>query len=127
MSNQLLKTSQVITSQLRNDLPEFKVGSVINVHYKIKEGNKERIQIFTGLVIKKHAGESIDATFTVLKNSTAGIKVERTFPLHSPMIEKIVLVSASQRARKANLSFLHKVKDPIKSVKTKPIKVKSQA
>lgn len=123
MSNLLIQKSKVVSSQLRSDLPDFKVGSVINVFYKIKEGNKERVQIFSGLVTNKHGGSSIDATFTVLKNATGSIKVERTFPLHSPSIEKIVVVSYN-RAKKANLRYLKKVKDPIKALKTIPVKIK---
>jgi len=124
MSNTLLRSSTVVTSQLRTDIPDFRVGSVVEVHYKIKEGTKERVQVFTGIVTNQHAGKTIDATFTVLKNSTAGIKVERTFPLHSPFLDKVV-VTKLQRAKKANLRFLKTTKDPLKAVRTKPIKIKS--
>lgn len=126
MSNQLLRKSPVITAQLREDIPEFKAGNVVEVHYKIQEGNKERIQIFKGIVIARKGGsKSMDATFTVLKNSTSAIKVERTFPLHSPMIEKIVVASNLKRAKQSKLYHLREVKDPEKSVKTKPLKIKS--
>ncbi len=125
MSNLLLQTSSVIQSQKRGDLPEFKPGCVIEVHYKIKEGGKERIQVFTGVVIKRHAGNSLDATFSVLKKSTNGVKVVRTFPLHSPWIEKIVLVSPPQRARRSKLYYLKSVKEPIKALRVKPVKVNS--
>jgi large subunit ribosomal protein L19 len=125
MSNLLLQTSSVIQNQKRADLPEFKTGCVVEVHYKIKEGDKERIQVFTGVVIKRHAGNSLDATFSVLKNSTNGVKVIRTFPLHSPWIEKIVLVSPLQRARRSKLYYLKSVKEPIKALRVKPVKVKS--
>jgi len=125
MSNLLLQTSSVIQDQKRTDLPEFKTGCVVEVHYKIKEGDKERIQVFTGVVIKRHAGNSLDATFSVLKNSTNGVKVIRTFPLHSPWIEKIVLVSPLQRARRSKLYYLKSVKEPIKALRVKPVKVKS--
>lgn len=121
MSNQLIAKSSVIQAQLRSDVPDFKVGSVIEVHYKIKEGNKERVQIFAGLVTNRTSGNSLDGTFTVLKVSTGQIKVERTFPVHSPSIEKIV-VTKFQRARRSNLRNLTNVKDPIKSVRTKPVK-----
>jgi large subunit ribosomal protein L19 len=124
MSHSLLQSSTVVTSQLRTDIPEFKVGSVVDVHYKIKEGNKERVQVFSGVVTNAHAGNGLDATFTVLRNSTAGVKVERTFPLHSPLIEKVVLASPLQQAKRANLKHLRTVKDPLKSVKTKPLKQK---
>ena len=121
MSNALLRKSKVVTSQIRDDIPDFKVGSVVDVHYKIKEGSKERIQIFSGLVINMHAGKTIDATFTVLKVATRNIKVERTFPLHSPMIDKIIVKDYS-RARKSNLKYTHKLKDPIKTTRTKTVK-----
>jgi len=125
MSNLLLQTNSVIQNQKRTDLPEFKTGCVVEVHYKIKEGDKERIQVFTGVVIKRHAGNSLDATFSVLKNSTNGVKVIRTFPLHSPWIEKIVLVSPLQRARRSKLYYLKSVKEPTKALRVKPVKVKS--
>jgi large subunit ribosomal protein L19 len=115
--------SKVVQDQLRSDLPKFRVGYTLSVHYKIKEGNKERIQIFTGIVIDRHGGESLDATFTILRNSAGSIKVIRTFPLHSPMIAKIEVVTGSIRARKANLNYLQKVKDPIKTVRTKKAKI----
>lgn len=122
MSNQLILDSQVVLEQKRQDVPEFKTGTVVDVHYKIKEGNKERVQVFSGVVIKRHGGNSLDATFSVLKNSTAGIKVIRTFPVHSPHIEKIVVSSQLQRGSRSKLFDLKKVKDPIKSVRVKPLK-----
>lgn len=122
MSSHLLRKSSVITSQLRHDIPEFHVGTLVEVHYKIKEGNRERIQVFAGIVTNRHKKTDIDATFTVLKNTVGAIKVERTFPVHSPMIDKIV-VTKLQRTKRANLRFLKEVKDPIKSVRGKPVKV----
>lgn len=124
MSNTLLRKSKVVTSQLRDDIPEFKTGTVVEVHYKIKEGEKERIQPFRGIVIAKHGGNTIDATFTVLKNSTSGVKVERTFPVHSPMVEKIVIVSEVKRAKRSKLYNLRNIKDPEKTVKTRSVKEK---
>jgi large subunit ribosomal protein L19 len=122
MSHQLLLNSKVVKDQLRSDIPEFKTGCVVEVFYKIKEGNKERIQNYKGVVISRHNGSGLDATFTVLKNSTAGIKVYRTFPIHSPMIERVVLSSELVRAKQSKLYHLGDVKDPIKTVKTKKIK-----
>lgn len=122
MSNQLILQSQVVLDQQRQDIPEFKAGTVVDVHYRIKEGNKERIQVFSGIVIKRHGGSGLDATFSVLKNSTAGVKVVRTFPLHSPYIEKIVVVSPLQRGRRSRLLNLKAVKDPIKAARVKPLK-----
>ncbi len=127
MSSHLIRNSFVVQNQLRKDIPDFKTGALVDVHYKIREGNKERIQVFSGVVIKRHAGGGIDATFSVLKNSTSGVKVVITFPLHSPLIEKIVLVSPLRRARRSKLYYLKQVKDPAKSVRTKPVKVKSLA
>jgi len=121
MSNILLHTSSVIQAQLRTDLPEFRVGAVISVHYKIKEGAKERIQIFTGIVINRHAGTNIDASFTVLKVGAGAVKVTRVFALHTPNIAKIEIVH-NQRARKANLRYLKNVKDPIKAVRVRKFK-----
>lgn len=122
MTNQLLRMSSVVKEQLKTDNPEFKSGTVVEVHYKIKEGAKERIQIFTGVVISRHNGEGLDATFTVLKNSTAGIKVYRTFPLHSPSVDKIVVVSSLQRAKQSKLYHLGQIKDPIKALRVKKVK-----
>jgi large subunit ribosomal protein L19 len=120
MSSHLLQLSSVITSQLRTDVPEFHVGSLVEVHYKIKEGNRERIQVFSGIVTNRHKRKDLDATFTVLKTTVASIKVERSFPVHSPMIDKIVVVKL-QRARKANLRFLRDVKDPVKTIRSKTV------
>ena len=121
MSNQLLRKSKIVTSQLRDDIPDFKVGSIVAVHYKIIEGGKQRIQIFRGLVVDKNGGTGIDATFSVSKNS-GQLKVERTFPLHSPSIAKVE-VEAYQRARRSNLRGLFfKTKDLIKTLRAKPVK-----
>jgi large subunit ribosomal protein L19 len=121
MTYQILLNSKVVKDQIRTDIPEFKVGTVVDVHYKISEGDKERIQLFSGIVIDRHGGNSLDATFTVLKNATAGIKVTRTFPLHSPHIEKVILVSKLQRTKQASLYHLHDIKDPIKSSRAKHV------
>ncbi|MEM1312689.1 MAG: 50S ribosomal protein L19 [Patescibacteria group bacterium] len=122
MSNLLLRKSKVVTANIKTDLPEFKVGSRVDVYYKIKEGNKERVQVFSGLVTNIHGKSNIDTTFTVLKVATGSIKVERTFPLHSPLIDKLVVTSFN-RARKANLRYLHNLKDPIKQVRAKKVKL----
>nr|HOO91768.1 50S ribosomal protein L19 [Syntrophales bacterium] len=76
--------------QMRADIPGFKPGDTLKVHVKIIEGQKERIQVFQGSVIRKRAGQN-RATFTVRKISN-GIGVERTFPLHSPIIDKIEVI-----------------------------------
>jgi large subunit ribosomal protein L19 len=121
MSHHLIQASSVVTDQLK-EVPEFKVGSLVSVHYKIIEGTKERVQIFKGIVIDRHEKKTINATFTVLKNSTAGVKVERNYPLFSPLIVKIEVHSDEIRTRKAYLGYLHNVKDPNKAVRTKSTK-----
>lgn len=89
--------------QMRMDIPEFRVGDTVRVHTKIREGDKERIQVFEGVVIRKHRGGS-NATFTVRKVSY-GVGVERIFPLHSPRIDKIELIRRG-RVRRARLYYL---------------------
>jgi len=120
MSHSLLSTSSVVTAQLRSDIPDFTPGAVVQVHYKIVESGKERIQVFEGIVTQKQHGKGINGTFTVLKVASNAIKVERTFPLHSPMIAKVVVVT-SQRGRRANLAYLHNLKDPQKSIRGRAV------
>lgn len=120
MSNLKIQKSSVVQAQLRKDLPKFVVGSLINVHYKIIEGKKSRTQIFSGIVIDIHERTSLDATFKVLKVAVGNIKTVRTFPLHSPSIEKIEVVKL-QRGRKATLNYLKLKKDPIKSLRSKVV------
>ncbi len=88
---------------LRSDLPDFRVGDTVAVHYKIVEGDKLRVQIFRGVVIKRHRAGA-RSTVTVRKTSFS-VGVERTFPLHSPRLEKIE-VEARGVVRKARLFFL---------------------
>ena len=89
--------------QIKQDLPEFNVGDNVKVHYRITEGNRERIQVFEGDVIRRH-GSSNRETFTVRKVSF-GVGVERTFPVHSPKIEKIEVVRHGA-VRRAKLYYL---------------------
>ena len=89
--------------QIKQDLPEFHVGDNVKVHYRITEGNRERIQVFQGDVIRRQ-GESVRETFTVRKISFS-IGVERTFPVHSPKIEKIE-VTRKGDVRRARLYYL---------------------
>ena len=89
--------------QIKQDLPEFHVGDNVKVHYRITEGNRERIQVFQGDVIRRQ-GESVRETFTVRKISFS-IGVERTFPVHSPKIEKIE-VTRKGDVRRAKLYYL---------------------
>ena len=87
----------------RTDIPAFEVGDTLKVSLKIKEGNRERIQVFEGYVLKKQNG-GVSETFTVRKLSS-GVGVEKTFPLHSPMIEKIEVVRKGD-VRRAKLNFM---------------------
>lgn len=93
----------ITEEQLRTDHPDFRAGDTIEVHAKVVEGNRERIQVFEGVVIKRQNG-GINETFTVRKISY-GVGVERTFPLHSPRIDKIVVVR-SGRVRRAKLYYI---------------------
>ena len=87
----------------KNDIPAFGVGDTVKVHIKIKEGNRERIQVFEGFVLKKQNG-GISETFTVRKISS-GVGVEKTFPVHSPKIEKIEVVRKGD-VRRAKLNYM---------------------
>ena len=89
--------------QLKENAPEFHVGDTVKVYGRIKEGNRERIQIFEGTVLKKQGG-STRATFTVRKNSN-GVGVEKTWPLHSPNVEKVEVVRRG-KVRRAKLNYL---------------------
>ncbi len=102
--------------QMRMDLPDFSVGDTVKVHFKIVEGEKERIQVFEGVVIRKRKG-GVGATFTVRKVSY-GIGVERIFPLHSPRIEKIEVVNRG-RVRRARLYYLRHLRGKAARIKTK--------
>lgn len=100
--------------QLKNKIPELKVGNTVKVHVRIKEGNKERIQVFEGIIIKVQGG-GVNQTFTVRKISY-GVGVEKTFLVHSPLVEKVELVRVG-KARRARLFYL---RDRIgKAAKTK--------
>ncbi len=92
-----------ITAKYIKDVPAFRPGDNVKVHVKIVEGNRHRIQIFEGLVIKRQGG-GISETFTVRKNSY-GLGVERTFPVHAPSIEKIEVVRLG-KVRRAKLHYI---------------------
>lgn len=102
-----MKTGNVIdaieAAQLRSDLPQFKPGDTLKVHVKVVEGEKERIQVFEGTVLRRSHGANRE-TFTVRKVSY-GVGVERTFPVHSPRIDKIEVVTRG-RVRRAKLYYL---------------------
>ena len=89
--------------QIKSDLPEFHVGDNVKVHYRITEGNRERIQVFQGDVIRRH-GHGVRETFTVRRTSY-GVGVERTFPLHSPRLDRIMVIRRG-KVRRAKLYYL---------------------
>ena len=90
-------------AQMKAEAPQFNVGDTVRVHGKIKEGNRESIQIFEGVVLKKQGGSNRE-TFTVRKNSN-GIGVEKTWPLHSPNVEKVEVIRRG-KVRRAKLNYL---------------------
>ncbi|MEE1312799.1 MAG: 50S ribosomal protein L19 [Lachnospiraceae bacterium] len=94
---------QIENAQLKDKVDEFKVGDTVRVHAKVKEGNRERIQVFEGTVIKRQNGGARE-TFTVRKTSN-GVGVEKTWPLHSPIIDKIDVVRRG-KVRRAKLYYL---------------------
>ena len=94
---------EIEAAQLKETVADFNVGDTVKVYGKIKEGNRERIQIFEGTVIKRQGGSNRE-TFTVRKNSN-GIGVEKTWPLHSPNIEKVEVVRFG-KVRRAKLNYL---------------------
>ncbi len=109
---------KIEAEQMKAEVPSFRVGDTVKVYAKIKEGNRERIQVFEGTVLKKQGG-SVRATFTVRKNSN-GIGVEKTWPLHSPNVEKVEVVRHG-KVRRAKLYYLRdrvgkaaKVKERVK-------------
>jgi large subunit ribosomal protein L19 len=97
------KLSDLDAVNLRTDMPDFRAGDTINVHVKVIEGTRSRVQIFKGVVIRRHGG-GIGETYTVRKVSF-GVGVERTFPLHSPNVEKVEVASRGI-VRRAKLYYL---------------------
>ncbi len=108
------KLKQLEREMMRLDLPDFAPGDTVKVHVKIKEGEKERIQVFQGVVISKRKGRT-NATFTVRKVSY-GVGVERIFPLHSPIIDKVEVV-ARGRVRRAKIYYLRKLRGKAARIK----------
>jgi large subunit ribosomal protein L19 len=102
--------------QMRLDMPDFRSGDTVKVHAKIKEGDKERIQVFQGVVIRKRKGK-MGATFTVRKVSY-GIGVERIFPLHSPNIDRVEIISRG-KVRRGRLYYMRKLKGKAARIKEK--------
>ena len=96
---------EIEAEQVKEQAPEFSVGDTVKVYAKIKEGNRERIQVFEGTVLKKQGGSNRE-TFTVRKSSN-GVGVEKTWPLHSPNVEKVEVIR-SGKVRRAKLFYLRK-------------------
>lgn len=118
MSNVI--TNVVEAGQIRSDIPEFKVGDTIRVHAKIIEGDKERIQVFEGVVISRANGGN-RATFTVRKISY-GVGVERIFPLHSPRIDKIDVIMRG-KVRRAKLYYLRELSGKAARIKGERVQI----
>ena len=104
---------------LKNDVPAFAVGDTVRVHIKIKEGSRERIQIFEGFVLKRQNG-GIAETFTVRKIAS-GVGVEKTFPIHSPWVEKIEVVKRGQ-VRRARLHYMRSRTGKAAKIKSKDVR-----
>lgn len=113
------KIETFIKSQLKTDLPDIRSGDTVRVHQKIKEKDKERIQIFEGLVIARKHGKEAGATITVRK-VVSGVGVEKILPLHSPVIEKIEIVKRS-KVRRAKLYYLRTAKGKRARLKKKEL------
>lgn len=107
----------VVTNQVRDDFPRFKPGDTVDVHYRVVEGDKERIQVFSGIVIAKHNNRE-NSTFTVRKISSGGIGVERIFPFNSPYISEIKLKKEGA-VRRSKLYYLRDRKGKAARVKEK--------
>jgi large subunit ribosomal protein L19 len=105
---------EITKEQLRSDLPSFRPGDTLKVYVKVIEGTRERIQLFEGVVIKRH-GTGISKTFTVRKISY-GVGVERTFPLHSPKLDKID-VARRGKVRRAKLYYLRELRGKAARIK----------
>ena len=106
----------VVQDYLKADIPAFNVGDTVKVHVKIKEGNRERIQIFEGFVLKRQNG-GIGETITV-RRIASGVGVEKTFPIHSPLVEKIEVVRKGD-VRRARLHYMRARTGKSEKIKTK--------
>ena len=104
---------------LKTDVPAFNVGDTVKVHVKIKEGNRERIQIFEGFVLKKQNG-GVSETFTV-RRIASGVGVEKTFPVHSPLVEKIEVVRRGS-VRRAKLNYMRQRTGKSAMIKSKDVR-----
>ncbi len=120
---QIKTAAQQSSSQSEKEIPEMKPGDLVRVHQKIEEGDKQRIQVFEGLVIAKKHGKGINATITVRRTSSGGIGVERIFPIHAPFIEKIEIVKR-HKVRRAKLYYIREKSAKQARLKEIPIKNK---
>ena len=110
------KLSELDSKSLRSDVPAFEPGDTLNVHVRVVEGNRSRIQVFKGVVIRRQ-GDGVRETFTVRKVSF-GVGVERTFPVHTPVIEKIAIVTRGD-VRRATLYYLRDLRGKKAKIKEK--------
>ena len=108
--------SSVTNEYMKSDIPAFNVGDTVKVHVKIKEGNRERIQIFEGFVLKRQGG-GIGETFTV-RRIASGVGVEKTVPIHSPLVEKIEVVRRG-KVRRARLHYMRQRTGKSAKIKTR--------
>jgi large subunit ribosomal protein L19 len=106
----------VYSAALRSDVPAFRPGDTVKVHVKVVEGNRSRIQVFHGVVIRRQGG-GLQETFTVRKVSF-GVGVERTFPVHTPIVEKIEVVTRGD-VRRAKLYYLRELRGKAAKIKEK--------
>jgi large subunit ribosomal protein L19 len=107
---------QIDKEQMRFDMPDFRVGDTVRVHNRIIEGNKERIQVFEGVMIRRKNG-GMGASYTVRK-VTHGVGVEKTFPLHSPRVEKVDIVTRG-KVRRSKLYYLRSLRGKAARIKEK--------
>jgi large subunit ribosomal protein L19 len=104
------------SASIKTDIPDFRAGDTVKVHVKVVEGTRSRIQVFQGVVIRRHGG-GIGETFTVRKVSF-GVGVERTFPLHTPIIDKVEVVTRGD-VRRAKLYYLRDLRGKAAKIKEK--------
>ena len=110
------KLSTIDELSMRIDVPDFRPGDTVNVHVKVVEGNRSRVQVFKGVVIRRQGG-GLQETFTVRKVSF-GVGVERTFPLHTPIVERIEVVTRGD-VRRAKLYYLRELRGKAAKIKEK--------
>ncbi|WP_068428907.1 50S ribosomal protein L19 [Piscicoccus intestinalis] len=106
----------VDAASLRSDIPDFRAGDTLKVHVRVIEGNRSRVQVFQGVVIRRH-GRGVGETYTVRKVSF-GVGVERTFPVHSPIVEKIEVVTRGD-VRRAKLYYLRNLRGKAAKIREK--------